>query len=99
LKEKLGKGGITMRVTSIHTIEYLKVHLAYNGIKTGFLTSLRFLETIIGKAAEQTAAIVVVLLPASLASVAVMRVSEAFVLTAYCSDVCEKILPIMLLIQ
>ena len=88
-----------MRVTSIHTIEYLKVHLAYNGIKTGFLTSLRFLENIIGKAAEQTAAIVIVLLPASLVSVAVMRVSEAFALTAYCSDVCEKILPIMLLIQ
>ena len=88
-----------MRVTSIHTIEYLKVHLAYNGIKTGFLTSLRYLEKIIGKAAEQTAAIVMVLLPASLASVAVMRVSEAFVLTAYCSDVCEKILPLMLLIQ
>jgi len=88
-----------MRVTSIQTIEYLKVHSAYNGIKTGLLTSLRFLEKIIVNAAEQTEAIVVVLLPASLASVAVMRVSEAFVLTAYCSDVCEKLLPMMLLIQ
>jgi len=88
-----------MRVTSIQTIEYLKVHSAYNGIKTGLVTSLRFLEKVIGKAAEQTAVIVVVLLPASLASFAVMRVSEACVLTAYCSDVCEKILPMMLLIQ
>ena len=88
-----------MRVTSIQTIEYLKVHSAYSGIKTGLVTSLRFLEKVIGKAAEQTAAIVVVLLPASLAAFAVMRVSEACVLTAYCSDVCEKILPMMLLIQ
>ena len=88
-----------MRVTSIQTIEYLKVHSAYNGIKTGLVTSLRFLEKVIGKAGEQTAVIVVVLLPASLATVAVMRVSEACALTAYCSDVCEKILPMMLLIQ
>ena len=85
-----------MRVTSIQTIEYLKVHLAYNGIKTGFLTSLRFLERIAGKAAEQTAAIVVVLLPASLASFAVVRVSEAWILTAYCCDVCNM-LPVMLI--
>lgn len=88
-----------MRVTSIQTIEYLKVHLAYNGIKTGLLTSLRYLENIIGKAAEQTGVIFVVLLSASLAIVTVMRVSEACVLTAYCSDVCEQIMPIMLLIQ
>ena len=88
-----------MRVTSIQTIEYLKVHLAYNEVKTGLLTSLKFLEKIIGKAAGQTAVIVVVLLPASLAAAAIMRVSEACALTAYCSDVCEKILPMMLLIQ
>ena len=88
-----------MRVTSIQTIEYLKVHSAYNGIKTGLLTSLRFLEKIIGKAAAQTGVIVVVLLSASLAIVTFMRVSEACVLTAYCSDVCEKLLPMMLLIQ
>ena len=34
MEGELKKGGITMRVTSIQTIEYLKVHLAYDGIKT-----------------------------------------------------------------
>ena len=85
-----------MRVSSIQTIEYLKVHLAYNGIKTGLVTSLKFLEKSIGKAAEQTAALAVLLLQASLAVVAVVKVSEAWIMTAYCSYVCE-ILPAFLL--
>ena len=80
-----------MRVSSIQTIEYLKVHLAYNGIKTGLVTSLRFLEKSIGKAAEQTATLAVVLLQASLAVVAVVKVSEAWIMTAYCSDVCDML--------
>ncbi len=85
-----------MRVSSIQTIEYLKVHLAYNGIKTGLVTSLKFLEKSIGKAAEQSAALAVLLLQVSLAVVAVVKVSEAWSMTAYCSDVC-KILPAFLL--
>lgn len=88
-----------MRVSSIQTIDYLKLHLAYNGIKTGLVTSLKFLEKSIGKAAEQTAIISVLLINASLAVVAVMRVSEASALTEYCSNVCEKVLPIIHLIQ
>jgi hypothetical protein len=85
-----------MRVSSIQTIEYLKVHLAYNGIKTGLVTSLKFLEKSIGKAAEQSVALAVILLQASLAVVAVVKVSEAWVMTAYCSDLCD-ILPAFLL--
>ncbi|MDX1778467.1 MAG: hypothetical protein R3339_06275 [Thermodesulfobacteriota bacterium] len=84
-----------MRVSSIQTIEYLKVHLAYNGIKTGVVTSLKFLEKSIGKAAEQTAALAVVLLQASLAVVAVVKVSEAWIMTSYCNDICD-ILPAFL---
>jgi hypothetical protein len=99
LRKELKKGGITMRVSSLHTIEYLKLHLAYNGIKTGLVRSLHFAEKIIVKAAEQTTLVVAFLLPAFLVSVAIVRINEASLLTAYCSDVCEKILPIMLLIQ
>jgi hypothetical protein len=96
---ELRKGGITMRVSSVQTIEYLKLHLAYNGIKTGLLASCRLLEKIVSNAADQTAIFTVLLLNASLALVAMMRVGEAAALTAYCSDVCEKILPIIHLIQ
>ena len=85
-----------MRVSSIQTIEYLKVHLTYNEIKTGLVTSLKFLEKCIGKATEQSVALAVVLLQASLAVVAVVKVSEAWVMTAYCSDLCD-ILPAFLL--
>ena len=99
MKKELRKGGITMRVSSIQTIEYLKVHLAYNGIKTGLLASFRLLEKIISNAAEQTAIISAVLINASLAVVAVIRVSEASALTEYCSKVCETILPIIHLIH
>ena len=88
-----------MGVSSIQTIEYLKVHLAYNGIKTGLLASFKLLEKIISNAAEQTAIISAILINASLAVVAVMRVGEASALTQYCSNVCEKILPIIHLIQ
>lgn len=97
MKGELKKGGITMRVSSIQTIEYLKVHLAYNGIKTGLVTSLKFLEKSIGKAAKQTGALSGLLLQASLAVVAVMRVSEAWSMAAYFSDVCDK-LPAFLLV-
>ena len=96
MKKELQKGGITMRVSSIQTIEYLKVHLAYNEIKTGLVRSLKFLEKIIGKAAEQTAALAVLLLQVSLAVIAVVKVSEAWILNAYCSDVCD-VLPAFLL--
>ena len=83
-----------MRVTSIQTIEYLKVHLAYDGIKTGLLASLRFLAQIISKAAEQTAAVCVALVNVSLVAFAFMKVGEAWSVTGYCCDV-YNILPFM----
>lgn len=76
-----------MRVTSIQTIEYLKVHLAYDGIKTGLLASLRFLVQVISKAAEQTVAIFVVFVNVSLVTFAFVKVGEAWAATACCCDV------------
>ena len=61
----------------------------------GVLVGGTYFESI-GKAAEQSAALAVLLLQVSLAVVAVVKVSEAWSMTAYCSDVC-KILPAFLL--
>ena len=82
-----------MRVTSIQTIEYLKVHLAYDGIKTGLLASLRFLVQIISKAAEQTASISVVFAYVSLVTYSCMKVGTAWIVTGSFCDV-SHILPL-----
>ena len=88
MEEEPRKGGITMRVTSIQPIEYLKVHLAYDGLTNRLPESINFFIGIVGKAAQQTASIVAVLFVIILPVFALMKIIEAAAITGYCNDLC-----------
>ena len=77
-----------MRVTSIQPIEYLKVHLAYDGLTERLPESINFFLAILVKAAQQTVSIVLVLLIILLPVFALMKIIEAATLTGYCNEVC-----------
>ena len=82
------KGGIAMRVTSIQPIEYLKVHLAYDGLTERLPESINFFVAIVCKAAQQTASIVLLLFIVLLPVFALMKIIEAATITGYCNDMC-----------
>jgi hypothetical protein len=86
-----GKGGIAMRVTSIQPIEYLKVHLAYDELTKKLPELINFFVTIVSKAAQQTASIVVLLFIVLLPVFALMRIIEAATITGYCNDLCSRL--------
>jgi hypothetical protein len=90
------KGGITMRVTSIQPIEYLKVHLAYDGLTERLPESINFFLAIVCKAAQQTALIVLLLFIMVLPVFALMKIIEAATITGYCNDLCTKLPSIFL---
>ena len=83
-----------MRVTSIQPIEYLKVHLAYDGLTERLPESINFFVAIICKAAQQTASLVLLLFIIILPVFALMKMIEAATLTGYCNDLC-KVLPLI----
>ena len=85
-----------MRVTSIQPIEYLKVHLAYDGLAERLPESINFFLAILVKAAQQTVSIVLVLLIILLPVFALMKIIEAATITGYCNDLCTKLPSIFL---
>ena len=80
-----------MRVTSIQPIEYLKVHLAYDGLTERLPESINFFLAILVKAAQQTVSIVLVLLIILLPVFALMKIIEAATMTGYCNDMCTQL--------
>ena len=97
MKGEPWKGGIAMRVTSIQPIEYLKVHLAYDGLTRRLPESINFFIAIVCKAAQQTAAIVAVLSIIILPVFALMKIVEAATVTGYCNDFCTLLPSIFVL--
>lgn len=85
------KGGITMRVTSIQPIEYLKVHLAFDGLTTRLPESINLFIAIVAKAAQQTASVVALLFIILLPVFALMKIIEAAAITGYCNDLCSQL--------
>jgi len=85
-----------MRVTSIQPIEYLKVHLAYDGLTERLPESINFFLAILAKAAQQTVSIALVLLIILLPVFALMKIIEAATITGYCNDLCTKLPSIFL---
>ena len=85
-----------MRVTSIQPIEYLKVHLAYDGLTERLPESINSFLAILAKAAQQTVSIVLVLLIILLPVFALMKIIEAATITGYCNDLCTKLPSIFL---
>ena len=77
-----------MRVTSIQPIEYLKVHLACDGLTTRLPESINLFLAIVAKAAQQTGSIVAVLFVIILPVFALMKIIEAATITGYCNDLC-----------
>jgi len=90
------KGGITMRVTSIQPIEYLKVHLAFDGLTTRLPESINLFIALVAKAAQQTASIVGLLFIILLPVFALMKIIEAATISGYCSDLCSQLPSIFL---
>ena len=85
-----------MRVTSMQPIEYLKVHLAYDGPTERLPESINSFLAILAKAAQQTVSIVLVLLIILLPVFALMKIIEAATITGYCNDLCTKLPSIFL---
>jgi len=90
------KGGITMRVTSIQPIEYLKVHLAFDGLTAKLPESINLFIAIVAKAAQQTASIVGLLFIVLLPVFALMKIMEAAAITGYCNEFCSQLSSIFL---
>ena len=75
-----------MRVTSIQPIEYLKVHLACDGLTTRLPESINLFIALVAKAAQQTGAIVGLLFIVLLPVFALMKIIEAATITGYCNE-------------
>ena len=80
-----------MRVTSIQPIEYLKVHLAYDEFTKRLPELINFFVAIVGKAAQQTATLVLLLFIVLLPLIALMKIIEAATIIGYCNDVCTTL--------
>ena len=87
-----------MRVTSIQPIEYLKVHLACDGLTTRLPESINLFTALVAKAAQQTGAIVGLLFIVLLPVFALMKIIEAATITGYCNDFCAHLPSIMVVL-
>ena len=86
-----------MRLTSTYPGNHIKVHLAYEEIRTGLLRSLRSLSKKVSGATEKIVAASVVILIGVLFVTAFMKLGECSRITSNYCDICELI-PKMILI-
>jgi len=87
-----------MRVTSMQPIEYLKVHLAYDGISTRLFKSLTSISKKIFDLTEQSAFIMVVMLIIGLFITAFMKLAEVDAYTSHCYEALCSMLQSMILV-
>jgi hypothetical protein len=88
------KGGSTMSVISIHPIEYLRLHLHYEEVRTGLLASLGSLVQKVFESSEQAATIAVVLLTVALVIFSCMKiVQSASIAASYDAAITEVVFP------
>jgi hypothetical protein len=85
---------ITMSTLSIHPIEYLRLHVHYEGIWTRLLTSLGSLVKKVFESSEQAATIAVLLLTVGLVIFGLMKIREsASIVARYENAITEMVLP------
>ena len=83
-----------MSTLSIHPIEYLRVHLHYEEVRTGLLASLGSLAKKVFESSEQAATIVVFLLTVGLVIFSCMIIGQAASITAnYNAAITEMVFP------
>ena len=66
-----------MSTLSIHPIEYLRLHLHYNEVRTGLIVSLGSLVKKVFESSEQAATIAVVILTVGLVIFGWMKIGES----------------------
>ena len=87
-------GGITMSTLSSHPVEYLKLHVHYEEIRTRLLSSVGSVVKKVFNSSEQAAAITVVLLTVGLVILACMKIIEfAEIAAGYEAVITEMVLP------
>ena len=85
-----------MSTLSNHPVEYLKVHVHYEQIKTRLLSSVGSVVKKVFYSSEQAAAITVVLLTVGLVIISCMKITEfAAVVAGYEAVITEMVLPPM----
>ena len=83
-----------MSSLSIHPVEYLRVHLHYEEMRTRLMRSLRLLLGEVHKSLQEIAPIVAVLLATGIVVFALMQLGASFSLTAsYDSAITEMVVP------
>ena len=83
-----------MSTLSIHPIEYLRLHLHYEEVRTGLLASLGSLVKKVFESSEQAATIAVLLLTVGLVIFGLMKISEsASIVARYENAITEMVLP------
>ena len=83
-----------MSTLSIHPIEYLRLHVHYEGIWTRLLTSLGSLVKKVFESSEQAATIAVLLWTVGLVIFGLMKISEsASIVARYENAITEMVLP------
>jgi spore maturation protein SpmA len=88
------KGGITMSTLSIHPVEYLRLHVRYEEIRTRLLRAVRSLVKKVFESSDQAATCAVVLLIVGLVIFGCMKIGEsASVIASYNSVITEIVLP------
>ena len=77
-----------MSTLSIHPIEYLKLHLHYEEVRTGLLASLRSLIKKVFESSEQAATLVAVLLTVGLVIFGLATIVESgAVIGSFCETI------------
>ena len=81
-----------MKAVSTHSIEHIRVHLAYEAMKTKLLTSIKSLSKKISRVTEKIATTAVVILVGGLFVTAIMKIGEYGVMTSYYCDLITKMI-------
>ena len=81
-----------MRVTSMQPIDYLKVHLAYDGIKTGIYRAFKRITRKTLALAEESVVVIVAMAIVLLFIVTFLKLDEVAAFTSNCCNVLFSIL-------
>ena len=80
-----------MKAISTHPIEHIRVHLAYEEMRTRLLTSLRLLSKKVSESTEKIVGAAVVILIGLLFVTAFVKLGECSRITTNYCDICDLI--------
>ena len=86
-----------MKAISTHSIEHIRVPLAYEAIKTRLLTSIKSLSKKVCGSAEKVVAVSVIILVALLFVTVFMKLGECSRITTNYCDICDLITKMILM--